>query len=234
MNEPDNNTDVEHQPNLLDVPAVFQARLEADGIHTAERLKAQRPDHYQIVIDLLSRGHGAQFIEDYFHGQGLKMSKNTVKGVRRAEGETIDLLKTRLADAAFDIADQAQEAVGIIIAETMSNKLRREKLTIKDAQALQFIASTATTNGQLLTGKPTANVNVEVWAKPPHNFNAEIAEAFRTHLVAEKNAGLICEQAEKTVGEPGRAAAAGENVMDAEIVTPEPTTNPLITQQNAQ
>ena len=182
---------------LLDVPAAdFVAKLEAKGEYTGERLKVQRPELYQRVIALLAQGYGTQRIQDE-----TGVSKNTVKAVRKSEGETIDLVKARLADNSFDLAEQAQEASAIVINEIMSSNARRSVLTMKDAQALQTIASNAVTNGQLLTGKPTSNVSVEVFTQPSEDLNAAIAahiaglKSAATHSVAEKNAATVSESA---------------------------------------
>ena len=198
----DHATNLPEQPLLLDVPAAaFVATLEANGNYTAERLRVQRPDHYRLVIELLSRGHGAQFIEDYFHRLELKMSKNTVKAVRKSEGETIDLLKNKIAERNFEFAEQADEAADIILDEIMSSQARRSVLTVKDVQALKTAASSAITNGQLLTGKPTANVSVEVFSQPTEDLNAQIAahiaglKSAATHSAAEKNARPVSESA---------------------------------------
>lgn len=189
----DNTNSSSAQPLLLDVPADLSVKLEADGLHTAERLRSQRPDDYKLVVTLLGRGHGSQFIEDYFHKLDKRMSKNTVKAVRRAEGETIDLLKARLAENNFEFAEQADEAASIILSEIMGSSARRSVLTVKDVQALKVASGIATQNGQLLTGKPTANVSVEVFSQPSADLNAQLAahiaslKSAATHSLAEKN-----------------------------------------------
>jgi hypothetical protein len=166
------------QPSLLDVPAVsFVANLEAKGEYTGDRLRAQRPEMYQRVVGLLAAGHGTQSIQD-----ATGVSKNTVKAVRKAEGDTIDQLKARLAEGNFEFAAQADEAADIILSEIMSSKARRSALTVKDVQALKAAANLAVTNGQLLTGKPTSNVSVEVWGKPSEDLNRQLAELYVSQL----------------------------------------------------
>jgi len=189
---PETNTALD-QPNLLDVPADFSPLLAAQGEYTADRLREQRPDDYQLVVTLLGRGHGPQFIEDYFHKLEKRMSKNTVKAVRRAEGETIDRVKTRLAEHNFEFAEQADEAASIILGEIMNSSARRGVLTLRDVQSLKIAAGIAVQNGQLLTGKPTANVSVEVFSTPTEDLNAQIAahiatlKSATTHSLVEKN-----------------------------------------------
>ena len=188
------------QLDLLNVPAAqFVAKLEAAGNYTGERLKAQKPEVYDRVLMLLSQGHGSQYIQDQ-----TGVSKNTVKAVRKAEGETIDLVKTRLAEQSFDFAEQAHEAAATILTEIMSSQARRSVLTVKDVQALQTAASAAVTNGQLLTGKPTANVSVAVFSQPSEDLNAQITahiaglKSAATHSAAEKNGGPVSETAATT------------------------------------
>lgn len=177
------------QPLLLNVPAAdVVTKLEAAGEYTGERLKTQRPEVYQQVLLLLGQGHGAQFIQDK-----TGVSKNTVKAVRRAEGQTIDLLKTRIAENNFEFAEQADEAASLILSEIMTSSARRSVLTVKDVQALKVAAGIAVTNGQLLTGKPTANVSVELFAAPTEDLNAQLAAHIAslkdaaTHIAPEKN-----------------------------------------------
>lgn len=214
------------QPLLLDVPpAEFVATLEANGNYTAERLRVQRPDHYRLVIELLSRGHGAQFIEDYFHKLELRMSKNTVKAVRKAEGETIDLLKNKIAEKNFEFAEQADEAAAIILDEIMSSQARRSVLTVKDVQALKTAASAAITTGQLLTGKPTANVSVEVFSQPTEDLNAQIAahiaglKSAATHSGAEKNGAPVSESAALLAGSAGLVEIESATTEQADPAT---------------
>lgn len=179
------------QPSLLDVPsAEFVAKLEADGNYTGERLREQRPDTYQRVLSLLSQGHGSQYIQDQ-----TGVSKNTVKAVRKCEGETIDLLKARIAERNFEFAEQADDAAASILGDIMSSRARRAALTVRDVQSLKVAAGIAVQNGQLLTGKPTANVSVEVFSNPSEDLNKQLAELYvnqlqsaATHSGAEKNA----------------------------------------------
>lgn len=193
------------QPLLLDVPANDAlTKLEATGDYTGERLKAQRPEVYQTVLMLLGQGHGAQFIQDK-----TGVSKNTVKAVRKAEGQTIDLLKQRIAENNFEFAEQADEAASLILSEIMTSRARRSVLTVKDVQALKVAAGIAVTNGQLLTGKPTANVSVDLFAAPSADLNAQLAAHIAslkdasTHLPPEKNAATNGAALDSTAARPG-------------------------------
>jgi len=233
------------QPVLIDVPAVsFVATLEADGQYTAERLKAQRPDDYDIIVTLLGRGHGAQFIEDWFHKREKRMSKNTVKAVRRLEGETIDLLKNRLAERNFEFAEQADEAAALILSEIMSSAARRSVQTVKDVQALKVAAGIAVQNGQLLTGKPTANVTVEVFSTPSEDLNRQLAELYvnqlhsaaaPTHSGAEKNGainGAVLE-IESAVAGPATDAALAATTAALAATSPD-LASPISAQDDKQ
>src|SRR5574343_91107 len=150
-------------------PAVLLEQLEGTtGEYTAERFRSQKPEEYRRVIFFLSQVHGVQWIEDWFRnthrerahelGEQPKptVRKNTVKAIRRAEGESIDLLKERLAKEAFSAADDYREAAGLILSEIMADKYRRAELTIGDVQRLEIASGIATQNAQLLSGQPTA------------------------------------------------------------------------------
>lgn len=173
------------QPVLLDVPAAqFVANLEAKGEYTGERLRVQRPEVYERVMLLLSQGHGSQYIQDI-----TGVSKNTVKAVRRTEGDTIDLVRARIAERNFDFADLATEAATLVLSEIMESRARRGALSVKDVQALQVAAGIATQNGQLLTGKPTVNIGVEVFSQPSPDLEAQI----EAHIAGLKSAGTHSE-----------------------------------------
>lgn len=166
--------DVSKQPSLLPpeqlAERVFFEKLErTTGDYTAERLRTKRPEDYQLVVTMLARGFGSQKIEDTFHAAGMKLSKNTVKAVRMVEGETIDLLRERLAKDCLESADIYLEAGRLIVEEIMSNKFRREKLTARDAQSLLVSAGIAVQNGQLLAGLPTSRVSIEEIRRPDHD-----------------------------------------------------------------
>lgn len=238
MSKPADHPTPPVQPMLLDVPAAaFVATLDANGNYTAERLRQQRPDHYRLVVDLLSRGHGSQFIEDYFHQMDLRMSKNTVKAVRKAEGETIDLLKAKIAEKNFEFAEQADEAAALILDEIMSSQARRSVLTVKDVQALKAASASAITSGQLLTGKPTANVSVEVFSQPTEDLNAQIAahiaglKSAVTHLPAEKNGAADSESAANPAAATG---ATGADLARPLVLEIEAAASPLSAQDDRQ
>lgn len=190
------------QPELeMQVDTNALQTLEADGDYTAERLFEQRPKVYRLVVALLARGWGSQRIADTARSMGERLSKNTVKAVRAREGGTIDLVKTQLGARSFDLAEQAFEAAQIIVDEVMANPARRSKLTVKDASALAVVGGIAIQNGQLLSGGPTARVEVHEVQKPEHDaFNEYLkglpsANPPATHLMAET---------------PGQKAAAGD------------------------
>jgi len=217
------------QPGLAlpDEDAVLVQTLEADGDYTAERLFAQRPKVYRLVVQLLARCWGTQKISDTVRATGDRLSKNTVKAVRAREGGTIEAVKAQLSARSFDLADQSFEAASIIVDEVMSDPLRRKKLTVKDASALAVIGGIAVQNGQLLTGQPTIRVEVTEVPKPAHDdFNEYLkslpsANPPTTHLVAEtagqkegeKTGGARADgPAARAEGDPG-AVAAGTDLQ---------------------
>lgn len=222
------------QPALLDVPAVdFVAKLEATGDYTGERLAVQRPEAYERVIMLLSQGHGSQYIQDQ-----TGISKNTVKAVRKREGETIDLLKARIAERNFDLADLSFEAASLVLSEIMSSPARRSAMTVKDVQGLAITGGIAVQNGQLLTGKPTAHVGVELFSAPTPDFEAQIAahiaglKSAATHLVGEKTEQKGPGDLERNGHDDGGLALAAlpapPAVSDGQ--SPEPVTQPAQSQ----
>lgn len=223
------------QPLLLNVPAADAlTKLEATGEYTGERLKAQRPEVYQTVLLLLGQGHGAQYIQDK-----TGVSKNTVKAVRRAEGETIDLVKQRLAERNFDLAELSFEAATLVMSEILASPARRSVLTVKDVQALAITGGIAVTNGQLLTGKPTANVSVELFSAPSEDLNAQLAAHIAslkdaaTHLQPEKNGakeGAALGQLGDLAGDDGQRPGApalieieAERDGQSPVAGPQPT-----------
>ena len=184
-------------PPAEPLPTVFLEHLEGTtGEYTAERFRSQKPEEYRRVIFFLSQGHGVQWVEDWFrnaertraHDAGEQpkatISKNTVKAIRRAEGESIDLLKERLAKEAFSAADDYREAAGLILAEIMADKYRRRELTIGDVQRLEIASGIATQNGQLLSGQPTARVELTELRPPEHeDFNRALAALPRAQVI---------------------------------------------------
>jgi hypothetical protein len=207
--------DAPKQPALLDVPAAeFVAKLEADGEYTGERLREQRPEVYRRVIALLSQGHGTQFIQDM-----TGVSRNTVKAVRRVEGDTIDLLKERVAEGNFEFAAQADEAASTILSEIMADKARRRAMTMKDVQSLKVASSIAVQNGQLLTGKPTANVRIEEFSQPSPDLEAQIA----AHLADLKSANPTHLGGEKTSQKEGGGTGSAGNTSSV-VSCASPTT----------
>lgn len=220
----------DQQPELLPVTRAFVARLEADGDYTGERLFSQRPAIYKQVVLMLSAGHGSQFIADTLRETGVKMSKNTVKAVRKREGDTIDLLRERLAGEAFEFAAQADEAATLILSEIMESRARRSVLTIKDVQALKQASSMAITSGQLLTGRPTAHIAIDDFTRPTPDLNEQLAAHIAglkdaaTHSVAEKKGGQISEtagDAAKNAGDQGKAAMPPAALVIEVAATPQ-------------
>lgn len=200
----------DEQPELLPGARAFVARLEAEGDYTGERLCSQRPAIYKQVVLMLSQGHGSQYIADTLRATGMKMSKNTVKAVRQREGDTIDLLRERLAGEAFEFAAQADEAATIILSEIMSSQARRSVMTVKDVLGLKQASSMAITSGQLLTGRPTAHIAIDDFTRPTPDLNEQLAAHIAglkdaaTHSPPEKNGGQIAE----TAGEHGEPTGA--------------------------
>ena len=199
MTPPDSHLNPSNQPGLFPVEqdAFAEVMLEPEGEFTGDRLFAQKPQIYRGVVALLARGWGSQKIADT-----LCVSKNTVKAVRRREGATIDLVKTRLADESFDLATDAFEASKLIVEEIMSNPLRRRELTMRDAQSLAVIGGIGVQNGQLLSGQPTQRVEVHEVQTPEHDdFNAYLAKLPKANLPAMGLTGGISGQ--KGGGETG-------------------------------
>lgn len=204
------------QPDLLTLPAArdFCERLEAEGEYTGERLAAQRPELYAKILVLLAQGHGSQYIADRVRQSGERCSKNTVRAVRAREGETIDILKDRIAAGNFQFAADADEAAKLIVTEIMSDPKRRRELTMRDVQSLKVSSGIAVQNGQLLSGKPTVNIGLDVFVHPSTDLNAELA----AHIAGLKSAGthLAGEKAAQKDGALGQPAidVSSDHVAD--------------------
>jgi hypothetical protein len=208
----------EFQPELLPGARLFVAKLESAGEYTGERLFQQRPAIYKQVVLMLSQGHGSQFIADTLRQTGVSLSKNTVKAVRKREGETIDLVRERLAEEQFEFAAQTDEAARIILTEIMSSAARRSVLTVRDVQSLKVASGIAITNGQLLTGKATVILGVDDFSKPTEDLNAQLAAHIAglkdasTHLAGEKTA-----QKEGGAGETPTSPATADQVRIVDV-----------------
>lgn len=102
------------------------------------------------------------------------MSKNTVRAIRRREGETIDLLRGSLGSRSYDVAEDMLEAAQVLLEEVLADPKRRKKLSVADVQRLLVSVGIAVEKAQLLTGGATNRVMVET-AEPQHNdYNAYI------------------------------------------------------------
>lgn len=151
----------------MPAPAFFQQLENSTGDYTAERFQSRRPDDYKLVIALLSRGWGSQRIQDHFatlrrDDPTKTLSKNTVKAVRAMAGETIEVLRERLAAEAYVAADDYRETAVRLLEEIMADPCRRRKLTVRDVQSLEVASGIATQNAQLLAGLPTARLQLKI------------------------------------------------------------------------
>jgi hypothetical protein len=197
-----------HQGELLPSPppepgALFLESLEfKTGEYTAERFEKNRPEDFKLVMYLLAKGHGPQFIEDWFRAEHKKLSKNTVKAVRKKMGETIDLLRERLAGEAFQAADDYREAALLILREIMASPARRGELTVRDVQSLEVASGIATQNAQLLSGQPTARVAIQDLRPPGHDDYNRMIAGLPAANVIEVSTHSVVEM-------PGQKAAPG-------------------------
>ena len=211
------------QPELLPAPAVFTETLEAEGKYTGERLHAQRPNVYTAIVRMLSEGHGSQYIADTLRAAGERCSQNTVRAVRRREGDTIDALRDRLAVEQFEFAAQADEAASLVLTEIMESRGRRSALTVRDVQSLKVASGIAITNGQLLSGKPTVNVSMEMFVRPSSDLNEQLA----AHIASLKDAST--HSTEEKSAQKG-AADAVPMAVPTDLVGSDQTEPPIASQ----
>jgi hypothetical protein len=197
------------QPELLpnlQGDAGFFLDLEAKGEFTGERLFQQHPDIYRRCVVLCARGWGVLRV-----AQTLGISKNTVRVVRKREGETIDLLRDELGDRALALAGDAMEAAETVLAEVLADPKRRRKLSVRDVQSLLVASGIARDTGQLLTGGPTSRVMLAQSSPAHDDFNRYLdgLSSAAPHLMGsptdtagEKGDGIIVVSAETTETTP--------------------------------
>jgi hypothetical protein len=156
------------QPELLPAGAdVFFAEPECSGEFTGERLFAKRPDTYKAIVVLLAQKMGVIRI-----GKLLSVSPNTVLAVRDREGASVDIVKEHLARVAHAGATLASEGILNALSDILQ---RRSCLAVKDLKELAVVYGILVQNGQLLSGQPTARIEVQELRKPDHeDFNAYI------------------------------------------------------------
>lgn len=104
------------KPDQLPLPGydrdawlVHVRELEKAGIYTASRLKEERPQVYQAIIDLSSEGKGRVGV--LFIARLLGVSPHMVYAVRQAEGVAIDNARARLGNLAIAGAEMCTEAI---------------------------------------------------------------------------------------------------------------------------
>ncbi|NBW12069.1 MAG: hypothetical protein EBR82_28965, partial [Caulobacteraceae bacterium] len=128
------------QPALFSLPASFQAKLEASGQYTGERLFRQEPEKYRTIVTMLAAGRGIRAIK-----KACGVHHDTIRAVAAREGRPIDTLKQRIVEnleAAIDVGtDRLVEVVDSMKAE-----------------ALPIAIGVLIDKHQLLTGQATARV----------------------------------------------------------------------------
>lgn len=222
----------ESQPTLLPIPAPtaedYLALLAQDhGEHTGQDLQSKRPEDYKLVVALLARGWGTQRISDHFNKQGKTMSRNTVKAVRAHNGETIELLRARLAADAFIAADDFQQAASLLLDEILNDHQRRKKLTVRDVQSLQVAAGIAADKAQLLAGLPTARVAMDELRAPDHadwQRRLEQLPGMSAASVDPASDPSLTPTREQTTHLPGETPEQKEPPTEPEGPAPAPTT----------
>lgn len=204
------------QPGLPGLPSpVFFAEMEAKGEFTGERLFDQRPDTYRAIVFLLSQQPPVGVIRI---GKLLSVSPNTVMAVRDREGVTIDVVKQRLADVAHNGALLASESILEALNERAKNA---HLLSVRDLKDIAVVYGILVQNGQLLSGQPTARLELGETQKPQHeDFNRYLAglPTVQTIDIPEGNStGLAGEIS--AVKERGAlaAGAAPDPVLDATL-----------------
>lgn len=162
------------QPDLgLGVGPVSGARfleLEAKGEFTGERFFKQRPEEYRMCVALLASGWGVIRV-----GRFLHCSPNTVMAVRDREGLRIGQEKEELSKVFLEGGSLAADGIRELLAEFLSNPLKRATVKPKDLRDLAVIAGIMVQNGQLLAGEVTERRDVREVQVPAHeDFNRYI------------------------------------------------------------
>lgn len=165
------------------------------GEFTGERFFAQRPEDYRMVVSLLAEGLGVIRI-----GSIMRVSPNTVMAVRDREGESIDIVKQRLAGLAHRGAAMLLEAV----IEDVNDPVKRGKIATRDKAVA---AAVLVDKGQLLSGEATMRVELTEQTAPDHDdYNAYIA---RLRSAKASGMGLVGETAGQKGGDLGGDGVPG-------------------------
>jgi len=179
------------QQELIDLPAndPVLTQLSTLGDFTGARLYEQDPTTYKRIVVLLAHKWGVLRI-----AQELGVSKNTVRAVRRREGESIDLVSQHLGEQVRSVGEDLLEHGSALLTEIMESPIRRRDATISDVAKLTDAALKAIEKHQLLTGQPTARIQISDLQAPEHDdFNAYLAslKSAGDGLSGGKNGGQI-------------------------------------------
>jgi hypothetical protein len=163
-----------------EMPAGIFAEVEARGVYTGARLRAQRPEVYERCLALLNEGVSPLQIESV-----LKIDHRTVAAVAAAHSIPIQTAKKRMAERFRFAADRLLDLVHLAV-------------DAREAKDFMIGASCATDKWQLLDGQPTSRaVDIEVTVTGA-DWNAWI------DCAAEKNAanGRLRLEGEETLNRP--------------------------------
>src|SRR3954463_12722680 len=89
----------------------FSVKLETKGEFTADRFFEKRTADYKRAVVLLARNYGVLKTSMEIGN----VSKNTVRAIRRREGQTIDLLRESLGSKAYDLAEDMMDAAAVLL-----------------------------------------------------------------------------------------------------------------------
>jgi len=144
----------EQQLSLLSVPEAILQAEEERGTYTAERYHRKQPHAYRAIVALLADGAlGMHRIADMVRASGTPCSVNTVAAIRDREPAIIERAQKQLAQVAYRGARMAIEA----IVDKLSDK---GVLAEASLQQLGVISGILTDKGQVLSGGPTARMEV--------------------------------------------------------------------------
>lgn len=186
----------------------------ATGASTGERLKAQRPELYRVVVGLLGQGHSIRSIKAL-----TGVHHRTIEAVRIAEGQTIDTLRKELGARALHVASLAVERIEEQVA-TGTAKLGE----------LAVAVGVLVDKGQVLTGGVTGRVEriqASEVSKEVETFieSLPVATGFDGGKAAQKVLDAGPDQA--ALVEPGDPVRDSESLVtscDAEVATSDAAT----------
>ena len=189
----------ENKQTELSLPAHYLAEAEKKGEYTGERLKERKPEIYRACVSLLAQGATYLSIAKL-----LKVSVNTVAGVKEREQISIESEKRTLASS-FRLASglAAERAI-----ELMSDEERSKSIPLNQ---LAIASGIFTEKAELLSGGATSRVD---WVQP-----APAVDDFNSYLDGLRAKAVEAEVSTVDLGGSDRPGGGENRCLQEETKT---------------